>query len=731
MARLRPQAGFRPWQFSSFGLGRLGGGGGRGITFSSLVAQSTVAWSTGRKINPAFAGNYADKSGGAFTTIYDQVGSRNATGVASPAVGTGAINGLDYCKLNGTDMRYSFTSLALGSGDWEVWLAVGLPGALNSIAMLGLGRSGGTTSLRPSSTVALDIRSDSAGPQAYSLVYPPIPGINIFRVKRTGGSLYIDLNGEQMGSPYGRSIAGNFTFDQIGRSSTTVWSAQGFCECVIFTRTLTDAEANVMLANMSAAWRNGLYVDATGGSDSNLGWNAETAYQNVSAVNTLVLRRGAKIKFKYGEKWTSPLVFNTTNQLGTVADPIVVSAYGDSGLAKPTFSGGTAVAGSGMTLDSGTEYSVAVALTNVQGVWAEAAALPADLNGKKVLRLVSGTAGSLTYTPASGTPGAPGYQPAIAQWAYTGGRLRVNVGGSPALYTFQAAQELGSQTSGVRVEKNYFDIYDLLSQYWAYDAFSQGVGQTGSRLFNCQGEYSANDCFGGGGNACSQTDCVAAYPGQGRTTSGPTGDCYSAHGGATLTRLRCTALGGDKAGFDDQDSVTSVNTNCYARGCNQNIFSASNGGGGLQTWNNLIVIRESYDQANAVNCGAGSNHTFSFPTVFNNDSAGSSVALRCSTTGTVNVQNLATKGFGTDLLLAAGTLNHDHCCLPDLVPYSGTSAGVGDITSDPLFTNTATLDLTLQEGSPCLGAGVAVAGVTTDYAGAARANPPSIGAYES
>ena len=47
------------------------------------------------------------------------------------------------------------------------------------------------------------------------------------------------------------------------------------------------------------------------------------------------------------------------------------------------------------------------------------------------------------------------------------------------------------------------------------------------------------------------------------------------------------------------------------------------------------------------------------------------------------------------------------------------------IASDPRLN----ADYTLQADSPCKGAGVNV-GVTTDYAGTTRANPPSIGAYE-
>lgn len=70
------------------------------------------------------------------------------------------------------------------------------------------------------------------------------------------------------------------------------------------------------------------------------------------------------------------------------------------------------------------------------------------------------------------------------------------------------------------------------------------------------------------------------------------------------------------------------------------------------------------------------------------------------------------------------------------VNYSVASAiaaghDAGSIYGNPLFTNFAGNDLTLQDGSPAhwAAAGI-VAGVTTDFAGTTRHVPPSIGCYE-
>jgi len=65
--------------------------------------------------------------------------------------------------------------------------------------------------------------------------------------------------------------------------------------------------------------------------------------------------------------------------------------------------------------------------------------------------------------------------------------------------------------------------------------------------------------------------------------------------------------------------------------------------------------------------------------------------------------------------------------LGGITPSSYTSTP--NYTSDPLFVSAT--DFHLQSGSPAIGKGVAISGVTTDYSGNNYKNPPSIGAYES
>lgn len=711
-------------------------GQGGVVTFASIIkAKALALWSTGRQANPDYAGAPADFAAGVCSKIYDQIGVNHATGVSSPAQGTGTLGGLNYVKLNGTSQYYALTTqIDLTTTPHEVWVIEPKVSGAQVNNPIGLGLSSNTCGYRWNGNSNIDCRS-TGNMQAYAVQYAPIPGVNVLRFKRAGTSVFIDENGEQMGSSYGRTVSGNFSFNQIGRSSTTLFSKNGVCEIIIFNQLLTDAEAAIVQANVSATWRQGIFVDATAGSDADLGWNAETAWQTVGSFISLLHRQGSIINLKYGEKWKNsaqPLAFNTTNQGGIATDYVKVQAYGNPALGLPIIDGGTAVAGSGMTVLTGTEYTVVTTLTSAQGCWAEAAAIPANLLGDKVLRLVQGTAGALTYTPASGTPNAPGYTPAIGSWAYTLGTLHVNVGGDPTLYTFQVAEEQGTQTSGFRPAKNYISAHSIILQYWAYDGVSFEVTQTGARCYFVNSRYNANDSFGGGGQDVGLEDCTGGYSGQGRTLSGPAGDMYSWHGSTRGYRLRCTGYGADKAGIDDLDTTTIINTGLYLQGCNQGVLCVLNGGGGLGTFINCIWVRESNDAPDIINCTANANNNFYFVTVFNRDVAGSTHGIRLSTGGNIVLKNAVFKGCAVDISYStAASFVHDHCCVPDGTPYSGVSGGIGDITGDPLFTNETTLDFTLQVGSPCLHAGVAVSGVAADYIGVARANPPSIGAYEA
>jgi uncharacterized repeat protein (TIGR02059 family) len=61
---------------------------------------------------------------------------------------------------------------------------------------------------------------------------------------------------------------------------------------------------------------------------------------------------------------------------------------------------------------------------------------------------------------------------------------------------------------------------------------------------------------------------------------------------------------------------------------------------------------------------------------------------------------------------------------------SGTIQDHNVIGQDPLWVNATSFDFHLRTGSPAINNGIAVSGITTDFANTARGNPPEIGAYE-
>jgi hypothetical protein len=83
---------------------------------------------------------------------------------------------------------------------------------------------------------------------------------------------------------------------------------------------------------------------------------------------------------------------------------------------------------------------------------------------------------------------------------------------------------------------------------------------------------------------------------------------------------------------------------------------------------------------------------------------------------------------GASLVIAWGATNYS---LTDWIAWMDTNRpGHGNIIGDPLFTNAAGDDFTLQAGSPCKLAGYN-SGITTDFVDNPRhATTPSIGAYE-
>jgi uncharacterized repeat protein (TIGR02059 family) len=113
-------------------------------------------------------------------------------------------------------------------------------------------------------------------------------------------------------------------------------------------------------------------------------------------------------------------------------------------------------------------------------------------------------------------------------------------------------------------------------------------------------------------------------------------------------------------------------------------------------------------------------------------------------TTNLTIRNNIIKGYSSYALYGSGGSGKslDYLSLENNIFYTNgyTVAGYSsltpthnttqnNLTSNPLFTSSS--DFHLQSGSPAIGKGLAITGLTTDYVGSAVKSPPSIGAYEN
>ena len=158
-------------------------------------------------------------------------------------------------------------------------------------------------------------------------------------------------------------------------------------------------------------------------------------------------------------------------------------------------------------------------------------------------------------------------------------------------------------------------------------------------------------------------------------------------------------------------------------GCTINSNAADNGGG---LWNG--------GKAQLTDCSLADNTATTAGAAF--DSSGSATLNYCTVTdnNTIGVSgglyNTGTATLTNDIfwndsgyeINGSGTVTATYCDVQGSYGNNSSYAGTGNINADPLFVNSPT-DIHLRASSPCIGAGIAVTGVTTDLDGNTRSNP--------
>jgi parallel beta-helix repeat protein len=145
--------------------------------------------------------------------------------------------------------------------------------------------------------------------------------------------------------------------------------------------------------------------------------------------------------------------------------------------------------------------------------------------------------------------------------------------------------------------------------------------------------------------------------------------------------------------------------------------------------NNTAYNNEVYNVPRGIKTGQGDKSTtIYFNSIYNCSVYG--IALSDSGAASTNpvVENNIVSNSTTKDYIDEGSVGttSDYNCTKD-----GTAVGTHSLkNTDPKFTNPPT-DFTLQAGSPCKLAGIAVAGITTDIVGRPTKVPPNMGANQN
>lgn len=258
---------------------------------------------------------------------------------------------------------------------------------------------------------------------------------------------------------------------------------------------------------------------------------------------------------------------------------------------------------------------------------------------------------------------------------------------------------------------------------------SDGGGAYGSYLEDCtlRGNFgcgSASEEFGGGANQCTLVRCLV----EGNSVAGHGGGAFN----STLTDCEVSNNAAYSAGAGYSGSGGGVEgglaTDCRIRGnlaTGDTSFSGSTAGGGGAHGATLvrcaIYDNEATSGVESSNGGGAWNSTLTQCAVYDNQAAeGGGVfggsADRCTI---VSNSAQATGGGAESASLAscivrANTNGQVRLCTVRYSNVQGGSAGIGNISGDPLFWNLAGRDLNLRPGSPCINSGDPAAPLDSD-----------------
>lgn len=476
-------------------------------------------------------------------------------------------------------------------------------------------------------------------------------------------------------------------------------------------------------------------------SDTNDGRSFATPFATLTAaIAAHAGRDNIRIGIKYGSVFRNQKITVASGDDGWSFAPV-----GDPALGMPQSLGSSQTAVASFT-KSGSVYT-----------------LSSHTFDPKTLVLVSpaGRATKLYMTSASG--GNSAVLPAAeGDWTY----FPATHGTYPSQLKFYSALDL----TGYQVEIPQGGAADLRNGFWSLAndtsvtgiAFrfwnSSGIACEGlrARVDSCLVDCPANDGvdFMQAAKDYYIIDTTIMYPGQRWAAGNGPGDGISAHTSgtdfATGTIVRCRLIGCLQAGIRNHSGTTTAGYGNYFQDCYQHISLDYNAGGpliGSHTHDYNVHVAtpnaKGAQQFLAGNVPTGSAVPFKVRNcTFYSKSGTTNPTNAMGLAGAAGeMTNCVIKFGGTTtypFIMASGnswtitnTSIHGHSAGTVYNPAGGyvSPTLVNVSTADPLLTDPARGDYSLQAGSPAIDAGVNI-GLTTDFAGNPVGASPDRGAYE-
>lgn len=667
----------------------------------------------------------------AIRAIFGKQGGAGATFIATGASAQTLVNNMRMRVGSGTIIQQqmtlaSFTGAISGttltasgvSGAIQVGQTISGTGVTNNTSITGfLSGTGGAGTYTVNN-------SQSVGSEAMTVNGGFNKNLGVAIVKYDGvNSAAVSMNGVSLGTITGLGAA-TATFDQIFATGNTTFGDYFLGPAMLYNRQTTATEDAALVSYLSSWIGSPIWISAGGSDSTPIPWK-QPGFQTLAKAMAFDLYGGLTVAPRGGE-----IIHLGATQQSSVA--------GISASRPSVLDGG--LWGTGLAELRG---SVAPSCS-VSFLFAYDCGVVATPPGWRVLYLPGGiinfgpnfSLGSMqqlvvqTITTCSDTTSG--------HWGLTAGNhLCVNAG-----TTINPLEiEYAPAASGWHIAAplpNY--VYRNLAMTITTNGCTSGANSN-TTFFNLRCYFPDDDGLDAAPGASLLNfviqSSIVAYAGIGYVgLGGAAGDCYAIHGFSTAVQLiNNQGWWCGKTGMSIQNTSTVTATgNLMVAGLPYYTQQFSIPDGSYTLISNVgVVPSAAVLQSGIQNNSTSMTMTSWFNTLYSQ--SGGTLGTGASQTGSggsLVLKNTIVSGFLTgETFAGAGTFTASNNDLfNNGTNYgSGTSAAPGDISANPLFVDPSNFNFAVPQNSPVIGAGVAIPGVTVDYNGKPRPNPPSIGAF--